>query len=381
MYLSRQERDRRYGMLRESLAKKNIDAILVMGNQNMGGSTETGSFRYLTDFYVIARYAVLLFFRTGEPILLLSSDSLSYWARRYSWIEDTRSSEDYPQTMAHIIEEKKLSAGKLGIVGMDSMPASFYLALKGRFPKAEFLDASSLLMKMRQVKGREECELLQKAGKINDEAYIELLKNLRPGIKEFEIAGILDGVQRKNGSDRTFNLISSGPFPTWPDGTPFHCLPGLPGLRAIEKGDCIVLEVTANYGGYWNQLIRVVTVGGTNARLAQFHKAALKAMDAGVEKMHVGLKTQDLLSAMAGAVEKEGFKLTPPNGHYCGLNLKDADFDHPEGQMVLAPNMASILHPTLSDAKGIEMFWGETYLTTDRGPVRLNKTDDRLTNV
>jgi len=383
MYLSGREKDRRFERLRASLAREKMDALFVVGNQNMGGSTETGSFRYLTDYFMWARYGMLLFFREGDPLLLVGMDSQNLWARRYSWIEDVRTSFNYSETMASLMEEKRLSGGKVGIVGMDSFPASLYLVLSERFPKAEFLDATSILIGLRLEKGEEERRLMERAAQIDDQAYVEVLKHLRPGMKEFEVTGILDGYQRQNGADKTFNLISTSPFPAGPDGIPFQYLPGFPGHREIQKGDGVVLEITAAYGGYWNQLIRVVSVGEKDPRLVQLQEAVVKTMQAGLAAMQAGRKTEDFLRSMGIAAKKEGFTLTPPTGHYVGLSLMDAGagFDEVQGQAVLAPGTALILHPAIRDAEGIQIFWGQTYFMTGRGPVSLNRTDDILMSI
>jgi Xaa-Pro aminopeptidase len=383
MYLSERERDRRFEKLRASLTREKMDALLVVGNQNMGGSTETGSFRYLTDYFMWARYGMFLFFREGAPILLVGMDSQNLWARRYSWIEDVRTSFNYSETIISLLEEKKLSKGKVGIVGMDSFPASLYLALIERFPKAEFLDATPILINLRLEKGEEERQLMERAAQIDDQAYVELLKYLRPGMKEYEVTGILEGYQRQNGADKTFNLISTSPFPKGPDGTRFQYLPGFPGDRQIQKGDGVVLEITAAYGGYWNQLIRVVSVGGKSPRLVQLQEAVVKVMQAGLAAMQAGKKTEDFLHPMRAAARKEGFEFTPPSGHYVGLSLMDAGagFDEVQGQVVLAPGTALILHPAVRDPEGIQIFWGQTYFMTERGPVPLNRTDDILVSI
>jgi hypothetical protein len=71
MYLSEQERDRRYGLVRRVMNEEGIDALLVVGNNHASGSPlfSTGSFRYLTDFFIFSLYGLLLFFREEEPLI------------------------------------------------------------------------------------------------------------------------------------------------------------------------------------------------------------------------------------------------------------------------------------------------------------------------
>jgi len=61
-----------------------------------------------------------------------------------------------------------------------------------------------------------------------------------------------------------------------------------------------------------------------------------------------------------------------------GLDLIEARVDA-DSQVTLEPGVAMILHPRLDDSKGRRIIlWGETYLMTERGPVRLTQTDDTL---
>jgi Xaa-Pro aminopeptidase len=383
MYLSKLERNRRYERVKKAMAKEDIDALLVVGNNHATGSPifGTGSFRYLTDFFIFSLYGLLLFPRDSDPIMLVPMELQETFAQKYSWVNDIRMSLNYTETVARILEEKSLTRGKIGIVSMESIPASTFLSLREKLPKAQFVDGSSILLPLMFIKGEEERRLMQKAAELNDGAYLEVLKRLRPGMKEYEVAGILDGYHRGNGADKTFNLVFSGSFPVTKEGIPFQGLPWCPGQRAIEKGDCVHLEMTTVYGGYWNQLIRIISVGSENTEVIRFHKATVITLQAGLETMKVGTKISDAVDTMAKTAETYGLGLTTPMGHFCGLDLIEARVEA-ESPVVLEPGVVMILHPRLDNSKGTRIIlWGETYFMTEQGPIRLNQTDDTLHTV
>ena len=383
MYLSKQERNRRYEQLRKIMGKDGIDALVVVGNSHATGNPffATGNFRYLTDFFIFSLYGLLLFFRESDPIMLVPMELQETFGKKYSWINDVRISIDYAETVTHILEEKKLSKGKIGIVSMESLPASTYLSFRENLPKANFFEAASILLPMRFIKGEEEKRLLKKAAELNDGAYKEVLKRLQPGMKEYEVAGILEGYHRGKGADKTFNLVFSGPFPATKDGIPFQGLPWCPGQRAVEKGDCVHLEMTTVYGGYWNQLVRIIAVGLRNTELEKYHQAALATTQSGLKAMTVGMKMSEVIPSMAKTAKEYGFGLTTPMGHFVGLDLIEARVDA-DSQVILDPGVTMILHPRLDDFKGRRiLLWGETYIMTERGPIRLTQTDDTLHTV
>jgi Xaa-Pro aminopeptidase len=383
MYLSEQEKDRRYGLVRQAMNKDGIDVLLVVGNGHYSGNPifSTGSFRYLSDFFIFSLYGFLLFFQEDDPIMLVPMELQEDMAKKYSWIRDIRMGLNYAGTIANILQEKKLQDRKIGLISMDSIPASTYLSLKEKLPKASFSEASSLVLPLRFIKSEEERRLLEKAGELNDGAYQEVLNHLKPGMREYEVAGIIEGYHRGKGSDKTFNLVFSGAFPVTKEGLPFQGLPWCPSQRAIEKGDCVHLEMTTVYGGYWNQLVRIISVGLINPELEKFHQATVASTQAGIKAMKLGMKTSEVIPPIAKTAKEHGFGLTVPMGHFMGLDLVEARVT-PDSQVVLEPGIAMILHPRLDDFKGRQIIlWGESYLMTEKGPFRLNKTDDTLHTV
>ena len=384
MYLTKTEKNRRYEQVREAMGRENVGALLVVGNGHATGNPffASGSFRYLADFFIMTLYGMIVFFREGDPVMLLPGELQEIYAKKYSWIEDVRVSSNYAETVAQLLEEKGLLRGKVGIAGMDSIPASAYLSLREKLPKVEFFDATPILLPLRFIKSEEEKALMKRSAELNDEAYREVLKRVRPGMKEYEVVGILDGYHRGHGADRAFNLTSSGPFPVSREGVPFEGFPWYPSQREIHKGDSLLLEMTNVYGGYWSQLVRIISVGDENPELLRFQKAAAGTIQAGIEKMQVGTKTADVVASMARALEKYGFTLTAPSGHFVGIDLIEARIEA-QSQVVLAPGMTTILHPRIFDPKtGVNIIlWGQTYFMTDKGPVKFNQTEDDVLDI
>lgn len=380
MYLSKEERDRRYAALRASMVQEEIPVLLVVGNGHATGSPifSTGGFRYLTDFFIFSYYGILLFFQKDDPVMLVPMELQDTVAKKYSWIDDIRLNINYADTVARILKEKGCDRGKVGIVSMESIPASAYLSLKEKLPEARLVDGGTALLRQRFIKSDEERKLLKRAAELNDGAYEEVLRRLKPGMKEYEVAGIIEGFHRGHGADKTFNLVFSGPFPLSPESVPFQGLPWCPGQRTIEKGDCVHMEITNAYGGYWSQLVRIVSVGAENKPLVRFHEAAVRIMKSVVATTKVGTTTAAMVGTMAEVAKTCGFTLTEPLGHFVGLDLIEARVAA-TSDVVFSPGITAIIHPRIDDGKGANMLlWGETYFMTEQGLVCLNQTDDVL---
>jgi Xaa-Pro aminopeptidase len=266
----------------------------------------------------------------------------------------------------------------VGIISVESIPASAYLSLQNKLTDVQFVDAGSMLLRQRFTKSDAERKLLEKAAELNDGAYDEVIKKLKPGMREYEVAGIIEGFHRGHGADKTFNLVFSGPFPLSKEGVPFQGLPWCPGQRTIQKGDCVHMEMTNAYGGYWNQLVRIIAIGDENPALVRFHEAAVMALKSALQSTKVGTRTADMVSAMAETSKEYGFTLTAPLGHFVGLDLIEGRVAA-ESDVLFNPGIAAIIHPRIDDSKGANMLlWGETYFMTGNGLLRLNHTDDVL---
>ena len=375
MYFSDTEKERRHGLLREKMKREGIDCLLVIGTTANGGSVGPGSFRYLTDFFLLASEGLLLFFADSDPVLWVVNDIHEHHALKKSWIKDVRISSHYAPEVAAVLKQRKKGEARLGVSSLKNLSASIYDFLRKDLPSLEFIDADPVLLEMRIPKSPEEQKMLTQAADIVDQGFRAVLTAIKPGVTERELVGVLEGVHRGKGCDRTFNLISSGAFPR-PNKDESAVFMWYPSAREIKKGDVIVLEMTAAYAGYWNQLVRAVGVGEKNQELFAFHQALLKSIKAGVDTMKPGIRTSDYVDAMGRSAEAMGYTLKPPVGHYAGLDLIEARVN-PGIDVILKQGASAIIHPTL-DRDGVRLFWGETYLAEGKGALRLNTTGDEL---
>jgi len=372
MYLSEAEKQRRYELVRAEMQKQGLDVIIALGDRCIGGARGTGSFRYLTDFFIIFNWGLVLFFPEGDPVMLVTSELQRFWALKHSWINDVRFSMNYvPDVIAIVKERTQGKSGRVGFAGFESMPHSLSQSFREELPGVELRDAEPMLLTLRFTKSKEEHDLMRKAARLTDGGFEAVVQMITPGVKEYEIIGALDGYHRGHGSDQTFNLISSGPFPRSTDGTDFPALPWYPSDRTIQRGDVVLLEMTTVYGGYWNQLVRAVSVGGANNALVSFKDAVVKTTEAGISAMRPGVAIDDVVGSMAKAAEAQGFELTLPMGHIVGLDLVEARVS-PGSSLVLNDGTTAIIHPCLRDKSGARMLWGQTYVVTDAGTTPFN---------
>src|SRR4029077_17822000 len=95
-----------------------------------------------------------------------------------------------------------LDRGKVGLVGLEAMPAAAYRHLVLELPKADFKDADDLVMTLRQRKSPAELEMLRYSSTIGMEITTAMLEQAVEGATDGDCApaGLAHGAQVPNGA-------------------------------------------------------------------------------------------------------------------------------------------------------------------------------------
>jgi Xaa-Pro aminopeptidase len=348
------------------MKEQNIDVVIVRGSSATRG--EGSNFRFLADFPNINIPLVLFFFRDEkEPtIMLVESPFQTEKAKQFSWAEDIRRSANFLQSVIEVIKEKRLGQARIGTDGLDKFPLLWYQEIKKTFPDLTLVDLTPVFRQMRMYKTEEEIRLVKKSASLLDLAFQEGVKYIKPGNTEWEVIAQMDMRLKRNGVEKSFNIISIGPDAI---GYP-------PSGKKIGKKGMVFIELTACYRGYWAQLGRVVSLGRPGRTLLNLHRVALEAREEALRYLRPGFTVSQSMTAMEECVKKAGMSIRPIYGHISGLDLIE-DRPSPKNETPIAPGMIFIVHPCPMLGKS-SVLWGETYLTTQAGNQRLNKTADKL---
>jgi Xaa-Pro aminopeptidase len=366
MFLSAQEKASRFKAVRNEMAKQGIDALIARGSSAVRG--DGAAFRFLVDFPNINIPLVLVFFRDPEiePILLVESRFQAMRAEKNSWVGDIRLSNNFFQSLTDVLTEKRLDRAKLGIDGLHNFPFLWGQRIEEMFPGVTLAEFGPALKKLRALRTPEEIKLVKKSAALVDRAFTEGIKRIKPGRTEWDVMSWMDYLLKSNGVEKTFNIISQGP----------KVDAYVPSSRKIGKKGMVFTELTANYGGFWTQLARVVSLGKPDSRLVKLHQGAVRAIKEALPYLRPGNKVAQPMSIMEQSVKHSGLGCTPVYGHIVGIDMVE-DRPSPQNEAEILPGMVFIVHPwpILDHAS---LLWGETYLITENGNQRLNKVSDEL---
>jgi Xaa-Pro aminopeptidase len=129
---------------------------------------------------------------------------------------------------------------------------------------------------------------------------MEVMRALRPGLYEYQIAGIFSYVFELNGSHAKAyeSLVASGP-----NSTIYHYSKI---DRQTKDGDMVLMDMGAEFDYYASDITRALPVSGTFSReQREVYEIVLKMMDATIAKMKPGNTLYECLQA-GEPVAKEG---------------------------------------------------------------------------
>jgi len=135
---SREEGVRRHKKIRELMAYRGVDCLIISGHLGLYRS-QASDLRYVSNYCMWFADEHIVFPLEGEPMLYLWSTGHQDKAKKVSWIptrvsRKIKEGRNYPADIAARVKELGLERGTLGIVNMYNMPASVYVALTELLP-------------------------------------------------------------------------------------------------------------------------------------------------------------------------------------------------------------------------------------------------------
>ncbi|MBC7384580.1 MAG: aminopeptidase P N-terminal domain-containing protein [Cryobacterium sp.] len=122
-------------------------------------------------------------------------------------------------------------------------------------PLLAISDPNELIAEMRLFKSSEEIELMRRACDITAKTHLALMKEVRPGMNEYEMEAFIDYQFRKQGSPRVgYGSIVAG-------GKNACCLHYRANNEVLKDGDLILVDAGAEFGYYTSDITRTFPVG------------------------------------------------------------------------------------------------------------------------
>ena len=205
--------------------------------------------------------------------------------------------------------------------------------------RAELVPTEGVIEEFRSVKSPEEIHCLKAACEIASRAFEQILKEIRVGVTEKELAAKLSLFMVMEGADTQpyGNILISGARTS--------LLHGIPSEKAVEYGDLVLMDYGCQYHGYLSDMTRTVVVGRATNRQREVYALEQKMVQAVEDFLKDGVSAADAYYESAKVIE--GTEYFPYHytgiGHGVGMFVHEVPFMGPKsGDMVRENNVMTV---------------------------------------
>ena len=177
----------------------------------------------------------------------------------------------------------------------------------------ELRPAAQLMLQLRRSKDEAEIATMIRAQRIAEEAFRQLLPEIRPGVTERQLAARLQYLAISLGAEKmSFDtIVASGPNGSMPHAVPTD--------RAVQEGDFITFDFGCVCDGYCSDMTRTVAVGQVTEEMEQVYHIVKTAQQAGLDAARAGKTGREVDAAARKIIEEAGYG--PYFGHSLGHSL------------------------------------------------------------
>ena len=257
------------------------------------------------------------------------------------------------QSKAHgceVICFKKLSESVLQVLKNDGVNCVEVEANHMTFSRADFFKKifqengisfisdgklDKQIEKQRIIKDPSEIDNISAAQKIAEKAYLEMLNDVKPGVKERELSARLEYYMKQFGAeDISFDLITiSGKKTSLPHGVPSD--------NEIKDGDFFTCDFGAVYEGYHSDTTRTVAIGHATDEMQKIYGIVLQAQLSALEKVKAGVRCSEIDKTARDIITEAGYgeNFGHSTGHGVGLDIHEAPFVSSKSESILQAGM------------------------------------------
>lgn len=339
----------------QSLLARDGGDVFVVINHEASGQPHT---RYLSGFSGTSSYLVVP--RRGKPTLFTDA--------RYGERARKEALECRIVVIKNTAEVARvLRAYKTVVVDGETLSHAAYLrlsALAGR----RIVSRVGVLQAQRIVKTSHEVASIKKAITITEQALLQVLDGVRPGMTEQEIARSFELACFEHGAEGIAfpTIVASGS-----NGSQPHAIPT---LKKVKTGELITIDCGARVDGYHADITRTVALGRPSEKLRMLYDAVVKAQDAGFSAIRPGVAGCEVDRACREVLRERGVDqyFTHATGHGIGLEVHELPVLSAKSKTVLAEGMVVTCEPGvyIPGVGGIRI--EDDLLITKRGMIQLS---------
>ncbi len=357
-------------------------AVLVIGStpQQTYSRDQYYSYRQDSDYYYLTgtpepvSSCIILRADADKPILIgpEQTESSIIWDGKTTPLKNTARSlgakyvcaQPVPEVISTYIRDcdHLVFQNRSGSPGLLSADYLLRIPSHSRQSLPESFSHSDVILEpMRLYKTADEIALIKKAAEITARGFEAVAENIRPGMKEYQVAALCEYHYKDNGGDVAFQTIAGS-------GASAATLHYSAHTQTLRKGEMLLLDSGASYQYYAADVTRCFPVGGAFTPLqSDLYDCVNEALEAALKTVRDGVKIQSVYTAAAkvltlglkdfgilkgslsSLMEKKAYRKYFPHGigHSLGLDVHDIGKLRANNKAILKKGMVFTVEPGL----------------------------------
>jgi Xaa-Pro aminopeptidase len=191
--------------------------------------------------------------------------------------------------------------------------------LKEMLPRKRLVPTAGWVETLRIEKDEGEIEQIRQAVVLASRAFSETVPLLRPGIREMEVAAEIEYRMRRYGAEQPSfeTIVAFGPRTALPHARA--------GARALQPGECVLMDLGAILNGYVSDMTRMVFLGKPSPKASRIYRAVLEAQEEAEQTVRAGVECAGVDRAARRVLERYGYEtfFTHSTGHGVGREIHE----------------------------------------------------------
>lgn len=318
--------------LKEQIKKEKLDAVFISSVSNIS---------YLTGYSNFSKDEREAYILVGNNFQYIITDGRYAEAIKKEVPHLTLYERGHKNTTEDLFKSLKNKIKTLGIEE-DNLTVSEYKKIKKHFKNIKHFNVSNL----RSIKNDKELGKIKKACQIGDLAFKYILKKIKIGITEKEVAGELEKLIKEKGAEFSFSpIVAFGKNSSVP-----HHQTGDKRLTINDK--LILLDFGAKVDRYCSDMTRTIFFGKPDDKQRKMYEVVLEAQQKAVDFVNFSVKTGKIVKASdvdkvaREYIKSKGFPDIPHSlGHGIGLEVHEHPSLSPKSHDILKMEMAFSIEP------------------------------------
>lgn len=291
------------------MAEKEIEAVLITNLLNV---------RYLTGF-------------TGTTGVALLIKEKKYFITDFRYVEQGKKEVESKgfelicenistlKKIGELLEENNIK--KLGIENQ-SVTIDQLNSFMKNFPKLEYINLDDTFLNSREIKSKEEIEIIEESIKVAEKAMEMTIPKIKIGIKEIEVVAQLEYQMKMLGASKSsFDIIVAS--------NERSALPhGVASDKLIEEG-FLTIDYGCFYKGYASDITRTFYIGeNPSEKHMKIYNIVKEANERAIKEIKPGMTTHELDKVARDYISEKGYGefFGHGLGHGIGLQIHEYPF-------------------------------------------------------